>query len=78
MKTYNHKDLSGEIVYWNNERWLADYSDENFKDDDEPTSYFLIPTRYINADEYDKMFAEGLLDSIGYWVYETEITHNAE
>jgi hypothetical protein len=72
------EDLSGTVVSWHGEHWLADYSDQNFKDDGESTSYFLIPTKYCDADEYDKMFRAGMLDSVGHWVYETELSHNDE
>lgn len=63
----------GTIVEWENERWLVDNTDENFKDDDEETSLFLLPERYADADEYDKLWNSGKFDSTGYWVYESYV-----
>ena len=60
----------GTIVEWENERWYVDNTDENFKDDDEETSLFLLPEKYADADEWDRLMRYGNPDSIGYWVYE--------
>ena len=49
-----HK-LLGMIVEWENEKWYVDNTDENFKDDGEETSLFLLPEKYADADENDKL-----------------------
>lgn len=64
-------ELLGTIVEWNNERWYVDNTDENFKDDFEETSLFLLPEKYADADENDKLMCFGHPDSVGYWVYES-------
>ena len=61
----------GTIVEWENEKWYVDNTDENFKDDGEETSLFLLPEKYANADENDKLMRFGSPDSVGYWVYES-------
>lgn len=65
-----HK-LLGTIVEWENERWYVDNTDENFKDDREETSLFLLPEKYADADENDKLMRFGNPDSVGFWVYES-------
>lgn len=60
----------GTIVEWENELWYVDNSDENFKDDDEETSLFLLPPKYASEEEMDKLMRFGNYDSAGYWVYE--------
>lgn len=61
----------GTIVEWENEKWYVDNTDENFKDELEETSLFLLPVKYANADEMDKLMRYGNVDSVGYWVYES-------
>ena len=67
-------DYIGVIVAWEGEEWYVDNTDENFKDDGEETSLFLLPKKYADADEYDKIFKSGEIDRIGYWVHESEVT----
>lgn len=61
----------GTIVEWADERWYVDNTDENFKDEMEETSLFLLPEKYANADEMDNLMYFGKPDDIGYWVYES-------
>lgn len=61
----------GTIVEWENERWYVDNTDDEFKDEEEETSLFLLPEKYADAEENDKLMRYGNLDSIGYWVYES-------
>lgn len=61
----------GTIVEWKNERWYVDNTDENFKDEAEETSLFLLPEKYADADEMDNLMRFGDADSIGFWVYES-------
>jgi hypothetical protein len=61
----------GTIVEWGNERWYVDNTDENFKDELEETSLFLLPEKYADAEENDKLMRYGNPDNIGYWVYES-------
>jgi hypothetical protein len=63
----------GTIVEWNNERWYVDNTDENFKDESEETSLFLLPEKYADEEENDKLMRYGNSDSIGYWVHESEV-----
>jgi hypothetical protein len=66
-------ELLGTIVEWKNKRWYVDNTDEEFKDELEETSLFLLPEKYADADEMDKLMRYGSPDSIGYWVYESEV-----
>ena len=61
----------GTIVEWENERWYVDNTDDEFKDEIEETSLFLLPEKYSDAEENDKLMCYGNPDSIGYWVYES-------
>ena len=63
----------GIIVEWENNRWYVDNTDEEFKDELEETSLFLLPEKYADADENDKLMRHGNPDMIGYWVYESEV-----
>ena len=67
-----HK-LLGTIVEWENERWYVDNTDEEFKDELEETSLFLLPEKYADAEENCELMRSGKPDSIGYWVYESEV-----
>jgi hypothetical protein len=49
----------------------VDNTDENFKDELEETSLFLLPEKYANAEENDKLMRYGNPDNIGYWVYKS-------
>lgn len=68
-----HK-LLGTIVVWNEKQWYVDNTDEEFKDDFEETSLFLLPEKYADAEENDKLYKYGNPDSIGFWVYESDVT----
>lgn len=61
----------GTIVVWKNKRWYVDNTDENFKNESEETSLFLLPEKYTDATENDKLMRYGNPDSIGFWVYES-------
>lgn len=61
----------GTIVEWENERWYVDNTDDEFKDKIEETSLFLLPEKYSDAEENDKLMRYGNPDSIGYWVHES-------
>ena len=61
----------GTIVEWENERWYVDNTDDEFKDETEETSLFLLPEKYADVEEMDKLMRYGNADSIGYWVYES-------
>lgn len=61
----------GTIVEWENERWYVDNTDDEFKDEIEETSLFLLPEKYSDAEENDKLMCYGNPDSIGYWVHES-------
>ncbi len=61
----------GTIVEWENKKWYVDNTDENFKDESEETSLFLLPEKYADADECDKLMRFGNSDSVGFWVYES-------
>lgn len=61
----------GTIVEWENERWYVDNTDDEFKDEAEEISLFLLPEKYADAEEMDKLMRYGNADSIGYWVYES-------
>lgn len=61
----------GTIVEWENKRWYVDNTDENFKDELEETSLFLLPEKYADEDEMDNLMRFGKADSIGFWVYES-------
>ena len=63
--------LLGTIVEWKNERWYVDNTDENFKDELEETSLFLLPEKYADEEEMDNLMRFGNADSVGYWVYES-------
>ena len=63
----------GTIVEWENKRWYVDNTDEEFKDELEETSLFLLPEKYADTDENDKLMRFGKPDNIGYWVYESEV-----
>lgn len=63
----------GTIVEWQNERWYVDNTDEEFKDELEETSLFLLPEKYADAEENDKLMRSGNPDMIGYWVCESEV-----
>ena len=61
----------GTIVEWENERWYVDNTDDEFKDEAEEISLFLLPEKYADVEEMDKLMRYGNADSIGYWVYES-------
>lgn len=61
----------GTIVEWENERWYVDNTDDNFKDESEETSLFLLPEKYANSEENDKLMCFGNPDNVGIWVYES-------
>lgn len=61
----------GTIVEWENERWYVDNTDDEFKDEAEEISLFLLPEKCADAEEMDKLMRYGNADSIGYWVYES-------
>lgn len=61
----------GTIVEWENERWYVDNTDDEFKDEIEETSLFLLPEKYSDAEENDKLMRYGNPDSIGHWVHES-------
>lgn len=63
------KEFIGTIVEYANKRWYVDNTDENFKDDGEETSLFLLPEKYADADENDKLMSSGNPDEVGEWVY---------
>ena len=63
----------GTIVEWEGERWYVDNDDEEFKDESEETSLFLLPEKYADEEEMDKLMRNGNPDSIGYWVYESDV-----
>lgn len=64
-------ELLGTIVEWENERWYVDNTDENFKDEDEETSLFLLPEEYADAEKNDWLMTYGHPDYVGFWVYES-------
>ena len=64
----------GTIVEWDGKRWYVDNTDEDFKDDGEETSLFLLPEKYADADENDKLWTIGNPDQVGWWVYISEVT----
>ena len=61
----------GTIVEWENERWYVDNTDENFKEEGEETSLFLLPEKYADEEENDWLMHFGNPDDVGYWVYES-------
>lgn len=61
----------GTIVEWENQRWYVDNADDEFKDELEETSLFLLPEEYADADKNDELMSYGNPDSVGYWVYES-------
>ena len=61
----------GTIVEWEGERWYVDNTDDEFKEDGEETSLFLLPERYADPDECDKLYRNGNPDNIGYWIPES-------
>lgn len=63
----------GTIVEWANEEWYVDNTDENFKDETEETSLFLLPKEYADKDKNDELMRTGNADSIGYWVYQSAV-----
>ena len=63
----------GTIVEWENEKWYVDNTDEYVKDETEETSLFILPVKYADVDENDKLMRYGNPDHIGYWVYESEV-----
>lgn len=68
----------GSIVEWEGERWYVDNTDENFKDEDEETSLFLLPEEYADADKNDNLMCFGNPDDVGYWVYESLVSEVKE
>lgn len=64
----------GRIVIWEDERWYVDNTDEDFKDDNEETSLFLLPEKYADENENDELMRSGNPDEVGYWVYVSDIT----
>ena len=65
--------LLGTIVEWEDERWYVENTDENFKDDFEETSLFLLPEKYADPEENEWLMRSGNTDSVGYWVYESYV-----
>lgn len=63
--------LLGTIVLWEEQRWYVDNTDEEFKKDGEETSLFLLPEKYADTEENDKLMKFGNPDSIGFWVHES-------
>lgn len=63
----------GTIVEWANEEWYVDNTDENFKDETEETSLFLLPKEYEDKDKNNELMRTGNADSIGYWVYQSAV-----
>ena len=50
--------------------WIF-YMDDNFKDESEWTSLFLLPEKYANSEENYKIMRFGNPDNVGIWVYES-------
>lgn len=71
-------DYVGREVYWEGKPWIIDNCDVAFKDEDEQTSFFLIPIVYQNPELYDEAFKTGKLEKEGYWVRKTEIKFDEE
>jgi len=69
----DYSERIGDIVEWENEKWLVDNTDDNFKDDDEETSLFLIPEKYADEKEYNELYRSGNTDSVGYWVKASDV-----
>lgn len=67
-------ELLGTVVEWNNKRWYVDNTDEEFKDKLEETSLFLLPEKYADSEEMEKLMRFGRTDSVGFWVYESLVT----
>ena len=67
-------ELLGTIVRWEGERWYVDNTDENFKDEDDATSLFLLPERYADAEANAELMRSGNPDSVGFWVCEDDVT----
>ena len=44
---------------------------DEFKEDGEETSLFLLPERYADPDECDKLYRNGNPDNVGYWIPES-------
>lgn len=65
--------LLGTIVEWEGEKWYVDNTDENFKNDEEQTSLFLLPEKYADAEENDILMRFGNPDSVGCWVYQSYV-----
>ena len=61
----------GTIVEWEGERWYVDNADDYFKDDGDETSLFLLPEKYADIEEYDKLWKSGDFDYVGYWIPES-------
>ena len=61
----------GTIVEWEGKRWYVDNTDEEFKDESDETSLFLLPEKYADDEENAELMRNGNPDSIGCWVYES-------
>ena len=70
MKKMENK-LLGTIVEWEGTKWYVDNTDDEFKDESDETSLFLLPEEYADADINTELMRNGHPDSIGYWVYES-------
>lgn len=66
-------ELLGTIVIWEGKHWYVDNTDGNFKDEDEETSLFLLPQEYADVDKNNELMRNGNPDSIGFWVYESQV-----
>ena len=61
----------GTIVEWEGKRWYVDNTDEEFKDESEETSLFLLPEKYADDAKNAELMRNGNPDSVGCWVYES-------
>ena len=64
----------GDEVLWDGEKWFIDNTDEEFKDEDEEISAFILPIKYADQAAYDVIFESGQIDNLGYWVYISDLT----
>lgn len=64
-------EFLGTIVEWENQRWYVDNTDDEFKDDGEETSLFLLPEKYADMEENSELMRHGKPDNIGFWVFES-------
>lgn len=63
----------GDYVQFDGEKFFVDSTDEEVLDDGEELSCFILPIRYADDDEYEKLWRSPEFNRTGLWVPVSEL-----